>query len=501
MLRPATTAFRQLDTLSVVPHIATSLGRPTRGAFSRAFNKLANNVLGPRKAQQHTSTKPRQTKQQPKAHRTAHKQLPARTTRAAPVAIATTIRNAGPRITGNLGSHGMTITHREFCFDINSNSSYTPVRIPIQPGSPEMTRWLANVAPWFESYTLHNLSFEYVPSISTGRDGRIIMGVDYDAMDDTPSDIHALENVGDNASGSIWAPLTLRCNPKNLHKMVKERYVRSVAQKTNQDLTTTDCGAFFLALDGASAAFDSTKLGAIYITYTITLRTPQVVASHTTNLSPYSYFGHAIVTTLGTASSGVNYLLHDGAGNFTPVANANPASRWGDGSFLDSNSLIPVALDNNGGSVKLPVGTWVFELSSQFNVVGAAGTPSSMVLQSVNGAGVATDVTPDLTWSDGAIPLAAGVYAHYQRTVFRISQTNVDNNTNNIRIKVFNPNTALANATGRFLLGIQPHLSISPNFAITPKYQEFSHLMAEYLANHSIDKTESRPEEKKGYFF
>jgi hypothetical protein len=271
------------------------------------------------------------------------------------------------------GGGGMTITHREFCFDVNSESKYNPVRIPIQPGMPSLTRWLANIAPWFESYMFLSLEFEYVPSISTGRDGRLILGVDYDSNDSTPADIHVLENLGDNASGSVWAPLKLRCTNANLHKMVRERYVRTTDPKLHQDINTTDSGVFFLAIDGADAAHDGTKMGAMYVTYSIRLITPQVHTAASTNAVQQSYAGSASTYDFPTTSTNYPILT----GSIVTSMNGISTNRWGDGSLLDGNSIVPLQDYGSGRGFKLPAGTWdlLIAVSTTYAAGGLTSAP------------------------------------------------------------------------------------------------------------------------------
>lgn len=472
------------DKPHVLHLIATTLGRPTKGAFRRAFSKLAANVLQPRgKPRATKGQRPTQTQKAAAVRATHKRKLPSRSSLAAPVAVATTIRNTVPRVRGNMfGAGGMTITHREFCFDVNSESKYSPVRVPIQPGSSEFTRWLSNIAPWFESYILHSLTFDYVPSISTGRDGRMILGVDYDANDATPNDIHILENLGDNASGSVWAPLTLRCTPANLHKMVKERYVRT-ASVMARELTTTDSGNFFLAIDGAGSEHDGTKLGAIYVTYTISLRTPQVHAISTQNLNAYSYKGtiHDLVL-----ASNLNYGLF--SSTYYDAWNSPTTNRWGDGSLLQTNSVMPIVSDQ----IILPVGAW--DISA--TVVGRINVAFTKGTSGFNFTGLGTPSQSHYANQDDAG--AASALASYRREVYVVTQDMVTANLNKLSVAYKTPTFSGGTiVTTTFSLSVQPHLSASPAYA-DPEQRIIDRILAQLKAK---PEALEHKDEKKGYFF
>lgn len=383
----------------------------------------------------------------------------------------------------------MSIVHREFCFDVNSTSIFNPIAIPIQPGSTEMTRWLANIAPWFESYTLNALSFEYVPSISTGRDGRLILGADYDANDSPPTDIHVLENMGDNASGSVWAPLTLRCNPANLHKMVRERYIRSGPRKPNQDVTTTDCGVFYLAIDGADPSFDGHKMGAIYVTYSITLRTPQVHDTPAASLAPHSYFCQAPITLASTASGATAELLSAYA-----AYNATSFSRWGDGSLLNTNSQHPFA--SNG--IKLTAGYWVLDVSGVCTVTTGPGPIPILAHYRSDAAGADlgffTIVRENWT-SMLPVGTALGTNAGARhRMVLQVTQTSVDAGASYLHVTFSNPlGLTLASTAANIMMSIHPLLSESPTYGA---HDELKYADTYRMIKHILEHKTTEPDEK-----
>jgi hypothetical protein len=348
------------------------------------------------------------------------------TTQTAPTNISVTRRNSG----ANFGrSNTITIRHREYVKDITSATTFTVTGVAINPGLPTFTAWLSNIAPWYESYVMHKLSFEYVPMIATSASGRMIYAVDYDADDSDPTTLTECENTGDSTSSSIWAPFTLHCQKRNLHKMVKERYVR--VGDTTHDLKTYDVGRFLVGVDGCSDAV--TKIGQVYAVYEVTFITPQLHRDPVSLSHAFNRFASTRILTPALAIATSTTVWY-------PLENNSTGILWGDDSAFLSPTYYNTKVVTSRTCLVLPTGTY----SCQW-LMHVAGT-------SITGAGsisisIGTNVTSNQAYAAGAIVSGAGDSYRYQQNTFTVTTLAVNNGTNTLSFAVTNPTFASASST------------------------------------------------------
>lgn len=161
------------------------------------------------------------------------------------------------------------IQHREFVGELRNHSSPTREVFALNPGVEKTFPWLSTLAMAFETYTFHQLCFEFVPSVGTSTSGTLTMAPDYDAADEIETiPINELMQHQDTVRSSIWMPSKMISKRANLHK-AKQLYVRRNVV-TGTDIKTYDLGN--LAVEMAST---SSAPGSLWVTYDVTLYTPQ----------------------------------------------------------------------------------------------------------------------------------------------------------------------------------------------------------------------------------
>lgn len=173
------------------------------------------------------------------------------------------------------GDGSVRVRHREFVRDIVSGSIgdlFQVVKLSINPGIGTIFPWLEGLALLYESYVFNSLSFEIESTASTTDRGTVLMGIDFDAADPTPTYKQELMTYNGSVRSNVWNHCCCIASSKDLKKFGIQRYVRSLAVPVGQDIKTYDVGNLFVALQGVAA---NLAVGELYVTYDITLHTPQ----------------------------------------------------------------------------------------------------------------------------------------------------------------------------------------------------------------------------------
>lgn len=187
----------------------------------------------------------------------------------APAARTTQIRNGG-------AMRQLTITHREYIRDVKyAEPSPYLSQYEVNPGIDEAFPWLSAIATRFESYRFNSLVYEYIPVVGSITNGAIALVPDYDAADDnSTASKQKLMTYEDTVRGPLWTTLKLRCSTNNLHKQ-KTLFVRHGDLSTNLDIKTYDALSLSVLVSGASE-LDGKTVGELWVSYSITLLTPQL---------------------------------------------------------------------------------------------------------------------------------------------------------------------------------------------------------------------------------
>lgn len=174
----------------------------------------------------------------------------------------------------NRGS-SIVVRHTEYIADISSSTSNFNVNsYSINPGLNASFPWLSNVAANYESYLFKKLHYMYKPICPTNTPGKVILAIDYDAADATPSSKVVINSYESAASCSVWDQVVNRSTTMNMRKFGVQRYVRNTVAPTGTDIKTYDIGKLLVATSNTPNT--ATTLGELYVEYEIELYTPQL---------------------------------------------------------------------------------------------------------------------------------------------------------------------------------------------------------------------------------
>nr|QDH90211.1 MAG: hypothetical protein H1Bulk3086_000003 [Riboviria sp.] len=181
------------------------------------------------------------------------------------------------------------ICHREYLGDITGTAGFSNIGYPLNPGIAQTFPWLSSIAENFQEYRFHGLVFEFRPLITdfvtSGAPGVIVMATQYNA--DVP--IYPTKQAMENSEYAVSVKPTL-----NLMHAVEcavpattlpQRYVRTGAVPSNQDLRFSDYGIFQLA----TQANPVQNLGELWVSYCVEFFKPELPATVGGNIAS----GHA----------------------------------------------------------------------------------------------------------------------------------------------------------------------------------------------------------------
>lgn len=166
----------------------------------------------------------------------------------------------------------MRIRHREYIRDIVAvGPNFAATSIVINPGFRTTFPWLSSTALAYESYLFNSLSFEFESSGVTTDRGTVMIAIDFDASDSPPLDKQELLTMEGATRSSVWSHQTCTASQKNLKKFGVQRFIRNEEPLGTGDIKTYDVGKLLVATHGTG----NLTCGELYVSYDITLHTPQ----------------------------------------------------------------------------------------------------------------------------------------------------------------------------------------------------------------------------------
>jgi hypothetical protein len=270
--------------------------------------------------------------------------------KAAPAAVGMVSRSGAPKITRKNDS--ITVAHREYLRDIVSDPfnefAYDVFRI--NPSDATTFPFLSAIADEYESYRFISLKAHYVPGCGSSQGGHVILGMDYDASD--PTDNTTKQQMlawKSSVSGQMWEPLTLVCDPKDLHKIGPVRYNAAVQSSNTAQVVVQDAANLYVATTQTNGLtlngtfFNQVELGQLWIEYVVELQTPQLQGA-TLNSSAYPEKSGPTLPQFLFEIAGGNALT---AANATNPLNIIPIAS-GAGLVPPQNALAPTNLQSFG---------------------------------------------------------------------------------------------------------------------------------------------------------
>lgn len=185
----------------------------------------------------------------------------------------------------------VTLTRREFVTDVfgpahinGTDGAVFPFVVQsysINPGLESLFTWASQIASNYESYELKQCILTYrstttdIGSSTTGQCGTVIMATNYNPAAGPFTDKVAMMEYDAAMSCKTTESMShgVECDPKKLAG-TRQRYVRSSAI-SGQDLKSYDHGLFQLAVANSPESFANQQIGELWISYTVTLRTPK----------------------------------------------------------------------------------------------------------------------------------------------------------------------------------------------------------------------------------
>lgn len=147
----------------------------------------------------------------------------------------------------------------------------------LNPGVASTFPYLSTIAPSFEQYRFHRLSFEYIPRVPATAMGNVMLIPEYDPSDPPPGDEVSAASATGSAQFPVWTSGTVRFDPKSMDVPAPRKFVRT-SPLVLGDLKTHDVGQLFV-LTSAVSPIISGPQGVLWVDYDVELFAPQTTSS------------------------------------------------------------------------------------------------------------------------------------------------------------------------------------------------------------------------------
>lgn len=142
---------------------------------------------------------------------------------AAPVSLSRNInRVSKPKM--HMRGDAIYVTHSEMLGAIVSGAptsnvtAFRSVGYRTNPGMANIFPWLSSMAVNYEKYRFRSLSFTLVPLVSTGYNGRIGVGFDFDSSDTAPGNRQEFYSLTTHCENMPWQGCTVRVKCDNIFR-------------------------------------------------------------------------------------------------------------------------------------------------------------------------------------------------------------------------------------------------------------------------------------------
>jgi hypothetical protein len=186
------------------------------------------------------------------------------------VSLGTSVRTTKPMT--QMSKSGVRVRNRELLTStINGSATFSvQIALNVNPGLVSMFPWLSIQAGQYEQYKFHALKFVYYPSTNTSTSGDVLMMIDYDAADNTPTtETQFLDHSGATIA-PVWEAVSMAASTKEMTALGPKKFVRSV--NVAGDIKTYDVAKFFLATNNGA----STPIGKLFVEYDVEFFVPQI---------------------------------------------------------------------------------------------------------------------------------------------------------------------------------------------------------------------------------
>jgi hypothetical protein len=219
-----------------------------------------------------------------------------------------------PNIRSN--NKGIFVKKREFIQNIVPVDPFTPTKIEFNPGLSAMFPWLSGVAPNFEKYRVHKLSFIYETAQSTFIPGMVMFAPEFNISDDLPESKAELLEYAYATRAPVWKNFQMEL-PVSAIMNYRDYYIRVNELSVTNDKKLYD--PFYLIYATDAVQEDISYAGEIWVEYEIELLYPQRIPISTLRFNSYKmlYFTSPTndlpFTTLNNSTGGLLVSVQDGS--------------------------------------------------------------------------------------------------------------------------------------------------------------------------------------------
>jgi len=265
------------------------------------------------------------------------------------------------------GPQSEVITFDELVAEINGSVAFAATKFPINPGMAVAFPKGSIKAALYSEWRCLKLEFYYKPEVSAfatqGQAGKIILAIDYDASNATPTTKQQVE-VMHRVDDMPYEKMALQADSRSINRS-DAKYVRSAALPVGQDVKTFDGGNLWVCTQGQAAA---TVIGELHARYSFLCTKVTLLNAVAGGADP----SIALVRTTATEPSGAT----------TVAAQLLFATSV-------SNGLGAV---NTAGSIVPPAGNYLVDVqnTAHFTAPGGNTTPATVLDIQKNGVSVLT---------------------------------------------------------------------------------------------------------------
>lgn len=179
----------------------------------------------------------------------------------------------GARQSGSANRKSLPLEEDEYICEINGSVTFATTAFPINPGQPGTFPWGYRLSQLYEEYDFEDLEFYYKREVSEfatqGDAGKVILSIDYDAMDPPPTSKQQVEDTQPHKDGMPCTPeIRLRADVGLMRKN-PGKYVRTGVQVANTDLRVYDAGVLYVSTQGCN---NTNVIGELRVKYKVKLK-------------------------------------------------------------------------------------------------------------------------------------------------------------------------------------------------------------------------------------
>jgi hypothetical protein len=254
----------------------------------------------------------------------------------------------------------------------NGSANFTETQFPINPGQAVTFPWLSQEAKLWEKYEFDSLRFEFRTTInefSANALGRVILGVDFDAADPPPSTRSQAEISRPVTAQAPYFNQMLTLRKQDMCDTMKRHYVRPGALPGGSDIKMYDIGNLNFGTDGN---VNANEVGELWVHYT-------------------GKFFVQVLEATTVAPNNNQVALFQGVNEPMTTAVAHTMA-------LATTAANGLGAVNTGGSVLLPEGNYLLDVSA---FVASTGAMTTGIL-AIEVSGAPVGIAPQFSFAAGA---------------------------------------------------------------------------------------------------